>query len=83
MCLLTAQERDVLRLLAESLTSEEIGERLSLRSAEVAAAIASTYAKLDVTTRTDAGSALAPWGCSEQVRRSRWRPTPLAPDSSS
>ena len=51
---LTQSERDVLRLLAEGLANEEIGNRLNLSAETVRKHIRKAMTKLDADTRTQA-----------------------------
>jgi ATP/maltotriose-dependent transcriptional regulator MalT len=54
---ITARERDVLRLLAEGLTDQQIADQLFLSKRTVSTHVASILAKLDVDSRTAAASA--------------------------
>ncbi len=51
---LTERERDVLRLLADGLTNEEIGKRLFISPETVRTHVRKAMAKLDADTRTQA-----------------------------
>jgi DNA-binding NarL/FixJ family response regulator len=51
---LTSRERDILRLLAEGLSNEEIGAKLFISSETVRTHIRKAMAKLDAETRTQA-----------------------------
>jgi DNA-binding NarL/FixJ family response regulator len=51
---LTARERDVLRLLAEGLSNQQIAERLVVSAFTVRAHLRAIYGKLGVTTRSAA-----------------------------
>ena len=51
---LTAREMDVLRLLAQGLTSAQIAERLVIGLVTVNSHVRSIYSKLDVTSRAAA-----------------------------
>jgi DNA-binding NarL/FixJ family response regulator len=51
---LTQRERDVLRLLADGLSNEEIGKRLFISSETVRTHVRKAMAKLDADTRTQA-----------------------------
>jgi DNA-binding CsgD family transcriptional regulator len=54
---ITARERDVLRLLAEGLTDQQIADQLFLSKRTVSTHVASILAKLEVDSRTAAASA--------------------------
>jgi DNA-binding NarL/FixJ family response regulator len=51
---LTQRERDVLRLLADGLSNEEIGKRLFISAETVRTHVRKAMAKLDADTRTEA-----------------------------
>ena len=51
---LTAREVDVLRVVAEGATDQEVAARLGLRPRTVTSYLSSIYTKLDVRTRTAA-----------------------------
>ena len=51
---LTQREREVLRLLADGLANEEIGQRLTISSETVRTHVRKAMAKLDADTRTQA-----------------------------
>ena len=51
---LTPREGDVLRLLAQGLTYEEIGSSLEVSLNTIRTHVRSIYGKLDVTTKTEA-----------------------------
>jgi two-component system response regulator DesR len=51
---LTQRERDVLRLLADGLSNEEIGQRLFISAETVRTHVRKAMAKLDADTRTQA-----------------------------
>jgi DNA-binding NarL/FixJ family response regulator len=51
---LTQRERDVLRLLADGLSNEEIGKRLFISPETVRTHVRKAMAKLDADTRTQA-----------------------------
>ena len=51
---LTQRERDVLRLLADGCSNEEIGKRLFISPETVRTHVRKTMAKLDADTRTQA-----------------------------
>lgn len=51
---LTARERDVLELIAEGLSNQDIGQRLHLSQTTVKSHLARLYGKLDVPSRTAA-----------------------------
>jgi DNA-binding NarL/FixJ family response regulator len=51
---LTQRERDVLRLLADGLSNEEIGKRLFISAETVRTHIRKAMGKLDADTRTEA-----------------------------
>jgi DNA-binding NarL/FixJ family response regulator len=51
---LTPRERDVLRLLADGLSNDEVGERLTISPYTVRALLRRAMAKLDADTRTGA-----------------------------
>jgi DNA-binding NarL/FixJ family response regulator len=51
---LTQRERDVLRLLAEGLSNEEVGQRLFISAETVRTHVRSAMTKLDADTRTQA-----------------------------
>ncbi len=51
---LTQRERDVLRLLADGLTNEQIGQRLFISAETVRTHVRKAMAKLDADTRTQA-----------------------------
>jgi DNA-binding CsgD family transcriptional regulator len=50
----TPSEREVLEMLAEGLSNKEIAWRLSISEHTVKFHLASVFAKLDVSTRTEA-----------------------------
>ncbi len=52
--LLTATERELLRLVADGLTNDEVGERIFLSGHTVQKRLATVMAKLGVGTRTEA-----------------------------
>ena len=51
---LTRRERDVLRLLADGLSNEEIGKKLYISAETVRTHVRKAMAKLDADTRTQA-----------------------------
>jgi DNA-binding NarL/FixJ family response regulator len=51
---LTARELDVLRLVAEGLTDQDVAERLFLSPRTVGAHLTSIYSRLNVSSRTAA-----------------------------
>ncbi len=51
---ITQRERDVLRLLADGLSNEEIGKRLFISPETVRTHVRKAMAKLDADTRTQA-----------------------------
>jgi len=52
--LLTSRELDVLRLVAEGMTNDQIAQQLSLSSRTIEAHLTHIYTKLDVRSRTEA-----------------------------
>ena len=54
--LLTDRERDVLRLIAEGLTNQEIADRLVISLNTVKTHVKSIYHKLDVRNRAEAAA---------------------------
>ena len=51
---LTEREREVVALVGEGLSNEEIADRLDVETGEVARRLASTYAKIGASSRADA-----------------------------